>query len=326
MKSWVDDITAHVKYWSRLLKPLGRDWWPRYVYHFTDVQNAAGIIESGCIYSRVEVDRRKLMINDNASLAVIAQTDPVHKRFARMYFRPRTPTQYCNEGIRPVGKRYRPDPRHPPAHCPVPVFFCFDAIKVLCRDDTEFSDGNMGSSHARHAGTREWFKQIPFRFVFHYGSIQGNSDITFHQNAEVLVPTALQLEPDITMIVCRSVAERQMLLHLLPRNQQEKWDPMIRLGYDGLFERTWTFVESLTIIDDRVYFRFNPNTSPADTYRVRSEYYEQGELRDEREEMITDLSHTYSFRLPGATFGEVRLYIEGCIAFADDVSFVEIPF
>jgi hypothetical protein len=57
------------------------------------------------------------MIIDNASRNVMANTDPYVRDFVRLYFRPQTPTQYRNEGIRPKNMRELE------SHCPVPVFF-----------------------------------------------------------------------------------------------------------------------------------------------------------------------------------------------------------
>ena len=138
MKPWKADFGRHIERWSARLGNL--EWWPRYVYHFTDVHNAASIIQSGCLYSREEAVRRGLMRVDNASLEIIKQTRPEHLKYARLYFRPRTPTQYRNEGIRPISQRELG------AHCPIPIYFCFDALTVLAQNDTEFSDGNMASS------------------------------------------------------------------------------------------------------------------------------------------------------------------------------------
>jgi hypothetical protein len=151
LKPWKIEIENHIAKWSKQLS--GQEWWPRFVYHYTDVQNAVNILKTGMLYSRADAARLGLMISENASRSVIEQTRTAHLQFARFYFRPRTPTQFRNEGIRPPNRRWQPDSNHPPAHCPVPVFFCFDALSVLAQDDTEFSNGNMGSNAAMHSGS-----------------------------------------------------------------------------------------------------------------------------------------------------------------------------
>ena len=137
MKPWRSEIHQHIQLWESRLGNLG--WWPKYIYHFTDVQNAARILTDGVLYCRTEAGRRGLMVVDNASPEIIAQTKPEHTNFVRLYFRPKTPTQYRNEGIRPITTRELG------SHCPVPIYFCFDALELLAQDRVEFSNGNMAS-------------------------------------------------------------------------------------------------------------------------------------------------------------------------------------
>lgn len=150
MKDWSGDIEKHILLWSERLR--GLSWWPRYVYHFTDVNNAGHIIETGQLFSRTACERQGLMVVDNANIDIIQQTRPEHLDFVRLYFRPRTPTQYRNEGIRPLGQRDSGG-----AHCPIPIFFCFDALGVLSMDNTEFSNGNLASYDAVRGSSKEFF-------------------------------------------------------------------------------------------------------------------------------------------------------------------------
>lgn len=55
MKPWHEDIASHIAIWSQRLGNL--NWWPRFVYHFTDVRNAARILQEGNLYSRAEAIR-----------------------------------------------------------------------------------------------------------------------------------------------------------------------------------------------------------------------------------------------------------------------------
>ncbi len=272
MKPWADDIRQHIQIWSDRLGNLS--WWSRYVYHFTDVHNAVNIIQSGHLYSRNEAKNQGLMKVDNASPDVIRQTQLEHLDYARLYFRPRTPTQYNNEGIRPQNQRELGG-----AHCPIPIFFCFDALTVLTLDTTKFSNGNMGSPRAAHSSERNFFFNIPFDLVYHnrWFSPEERDEIIFRRNAEVLVPKRLSLEPALKFIACRSVAERQTLLNLLPIGLANRWAPRIRLGLFDLFERKWTYVEEVVTVDNLVTFRFNPNTRIPGPFKVKLIYQEEGE-------------------------------------------------
>jgi hypothetical protein len=326
VKPWADEIQHHIEAWAARLGSM--DWWPRHVYHFTDVHNAVSIIQSGCLYSRDEAVRRGLMKVDNASSKIIDQTRPEHLRYARLYFRPRTPTQYRNEGIRPTSQR-----KLGGAHCPIPVYFCFDAWTVLSRADTEFSNGNMGSSRAAHSGERDFFLSIPFHLVFHNRAIPHalslgeKRAVIFHRNAGVLVPNSLTLDPALRFIACRSVAERQTLLHLLPVNLRGKWAPRIRLGERGLFERKWTYVEEVVIVDDEVIFRFNPNTLTPGPFQVTFSYCEAGEDSERvwQGEQAA-LNNLLTGRISGAVEGAVTLHLDDALAFAGRLAFEEIPF
>lgn len=322
MKPWVDEIKFHIETWAARLRPL--DWWPRYVYHFTDVNNAASIIQSGCLYSRAEANQRGLMKVDNASSEIIQQTRAEHLNYVRLYFRPRTPTQYRNEGIRPVSRRELGG-----AHCPVPIYFCFDALTVLAQDDTEFSNGNMASVWASHSGERDFFLSIPFHLVFHNRSFTPDErdEIVFRRNAEVLVPGSLSLDGTLRFIACRSAAERQTLLHLLPPNLRRQWAPRIRLGEQGLFERRWTYVEEVIPVDGEVIFRFNPNTLTPGPFQVTFLYREagRGPERTWTGERAA-LNSLLRIQVPEAVWGTGNLYLDDALAFAGTLIFEELPF
>ena len=117
----------------------------------------------------------------------------------------------------------------------------------------------MSSRDALCSSERDFFSQIPFHYVFHDGAYPpSQAEIKFHRNAEVLVPNSLPLRPTLKFIACRSVAERQTLLHLLPAPTRKKWERLIRLGEQGLFQREWTFVERVVVVDEQVFFYFNP--------------------------------------------------------------------
>src|SRR5665213_3437916 len=77
--------------------PPTRNWWPTFLFHFTDIQNAVGILTDGKLLAR----SKGAITTDIASKQVIDHTDSEWKDYVRFYLRPRTPTQYKNEGFRP---------------------------------------------------------------------------------------------------------------------------------------------------------------------------------------------------------------------------------
>lgn len=49
----------------------GCRWWTKYLFHFTDIMNAVGIIKENMIYPRSYVTSKGLSKNDNANIQVI---------------------------------------------------------------------------------------------------------------------------------------------------------------------------------------------------------------------------------------------------------------
>ena len=233
-----------------------REWWPAYLFHCTDILNIVSILHQGEIVSRSRLTSVGQLPMDIASPAIIERTDRKWQDYVRLYFRPRTPTQHNNEGFRPVDQRERN------SHCPVPVYFIFDALAVLSRSDSCFSDGNLGADNARVNGDVSFLKQIPFDLVYHdtwFGPAE-RAQIVHHRNAEVLVPQRMGLE-NLRYIVCRSDAEYKTLLHLLSPETLSRW--LGKLGVMPnlqLFSRKWTFVEQVDMSTEKIVFRFNPDS------------------------------------------------------------------
>lgn len=143
------DAELIVQHLKELEKSLGksRSWWPRFLFHFTNIDNAVKILESGSLMCRSLLEKSGEMETDNASPEIIERTDDKWKEYVRLYFRPRTPTQFRNEGFRPEGQRTLN------AHCPVPVYFLFDARKMLARS-RRFSISREGWGDGFHPQDR----------------------------------------------------------------------------------------------------------------------------------------------------------------------------
>lgn len=247
------------------LKTGPRRWWPKFLFFFSDIRNIVNILESGKLLSRNEVARRKLPIVDCASREILGQTDPRLKDYVRLYFGPRTPTQYLNEGLRPVGERQLE------AHCPVPIFLLFDSKSILTRSDCEYSNGNIASSAALRGSDAQFLKSLPFEKIYHRGVYDKTAghDIIFHRHAEALIPDELDLKA-LRYILCRSPAEKETLVHLLPADVYQELAQIIFVeGKQNLFEKRWTFVERVELSPDRVVFHFSPDTRTPGPFEAR---------------------------------------------------------
>lgn len=319
MKAWAPRIQEHIDQWRERLGT--RWWWPRYLYHFTDITNAASILKAGYLYSRSFSEGQRLMHSDNANQEIIMRTG-VAKDCARLYFRPLTPTQYANEGIRPTADRGK-------AHCPVPVFFCFDAYQVLAADYSFFSDGNMASNRVRSGNDQEFFDSIPFNLVFHDGpmSPEKRDEVVFHRHAEVLVPGLLSLAQNLSLVVCRSAAERQTLLHLLPDAVRKQWTQRVRIAAGEMFNRKWTYVEDVVVSGDTITFRFNPSSRTPGPFSVKFTYRPSNQASQIGwAGVVNRLNDSWSLQYQGMWSGEAWLYLDNCLAFNDLVDSLEIPF
>jgi hypothetical protein len=242
---------------------LGKKWWPKYVYHFAELRNAVSILESGQLLCR----QRGAMRVDTASEQVLDATDEKWKGCARLYFRPRTPTQHQVEGFRPRGQYGSLG-----KHCAMPFVFMFDAEDVLTRESTKFSEGNLAAANVSVDVTADFFEQIPFEKVFHDGAMSATEKaaIKFHRCAEVLVPVCLELSA-LRYVWCRSPAEYQTLFNSLAAAKRRLYQKKFGVGAQAdVHFRFWTFLEDVNLEPSRIVFRFNPSTKTPGPFHARA--------------------------------------------------------
>lgn len=294
-----------------------RNWWPDYVYHYTDIQNAVSILKTGALFSRNVADSAGLMTTDNASQDIIDSTGEELKDYVRLYFRPRTPTQYNNEGFRPVGRRSLQ------SHCPVPIYFLFDSRAVLSRADTRFTYGNLKSARETFSSASD-FERIPFESVYHTGRFEPHQRdrLVFHRHAEVVIPTLLDLSA-LKYVVCRSQAEYETLLNLLPPAPHNRWRARIGI-FPGLnlFEKKWTFVDRVAKDSSAIVFYFNRDSQTPGPFRIQYEIIDAQTFRSLDSMDLPSFYTNQSLRLNLGAIGfpsdyYVRLWLDGHLAYAD---------
>jgi hypothetical protein len=130
-------ISAHIAEWEKRLSIPFQEYrakWPSRLFHHAALENAALILRSGRLLSRLDSEGVRAV--DIAPTGLIDHRTRAHQ-FARLYFRPRTPTQYHIEGIRKPSEYYQGK------HAPILAMFVFDASHVLALPGVRFSDGNM---------------------------------------------------------------------------------------------------------------------------------------------------------------------------------------
>jgi len=330
IKPDAQDIVEHIK---NLKKQTwlseSQKWWPDHLFHFTDIENAVKILTDGALYSRTELLITGRLSTDIASPNVIASTATQWKNYVRLYFRPRTPTQYCNEGFRPINQL-----KLGGAHCPVPIIFIFEAKQILIQKGTLFSDGNLAAG-ANVGGTAVFLSSIPFEKVYHdrYLTEADRANIKFHRHAEVIVPTSLNLS-SLKFILCRNQAEFETLLHLMPVTVFDKWQHKVSVDTKlKLFFSKWSFILKADISTSEISFTFNPFSLTPGPFKAKMEILEEATnivYSWEKKVFYTDAEAPLSFSLSKMTHSEqyeVSFWLDEKLAykniFMDDS---EIPF
>ena len=248
-------LDRHIAAWEARLQGGGfsyRDKWPSRLFHHAPVENAVEILRRGELLSRAQSAGVRLL--DIAGQDVINLRHDAHD-FSRLYFRPRTPTQFHIEGIRRPAEYYHGERA---AHAPVLIMLIFDAREVLLREGVCFSNGNMQSPWTEYGNTEEFFSAIEFAKVYHDSWHDGDRTITSARCAEVLAASPLPLQDTLQWVCCRSQAERQTLIHLLGDRAADYADKIIVSDDLRVFDKRFTYVEEVGIQSDGVTYRLSP--------------------------------------------------------------------
>lgn len=231
------------------MSPVRRRTWPRFAYHFTDITNAVEVLAAGKLISRQRAQKSGVMRSDNASNSVIEHTDTDVQKYVRLYFRPKTPTQYYNEGFK---TREQIENQRVPAYCPMPIFFLFDIEAVLALSGSGFSARSLAlSDHGPIMNTVDDFQKLPFDHIYNDSALYGISEqlkrcIIAERQAEIVVRDELPLSC-LEVILVRSTAERETLLTLLHDRDIDEWDDKILLGDEDTFNLERNHIQQVSL-------------------------------------------------------------------------------
>ena len=245
-----------------------RLWWPDFLFRFDNLVSAAKILNSGKLLARSKAIESGVMTSDSASPGVIGSTPDRWLGYARLYFRPRTPTQFRNEGFRPK------DSLSLGAHCPIPIVMLFKSLEILTRSDAIFSDGNLASSIVKTGNDIKFLKSIPFEDVYHDTACdeEEKRSIIFHRHAEVAIHNELDLS-SLSYIFCRTQAELETLLSHLDPSAKVKYASLLGAKANLHFRR-WSFIELAELSNKEVHFKFNPSSKTPGPFIARVEILE----------------------------------------------------
>ncbi len=307
-----------------------RRWWPRLLFHYTDINNAIRILQNGCLYSRGQLENAGGLAVSSGSSVVLAGTDTTIKDCVRLYFRPKTPTQFHAEGVR--SKTILAKSMFSDAHCPVPVFFLLDSASILTRNDSLFSDGSLASPKAQIFQTANELENLPWKKIYHnsWFDVEKDRDIVFRRGAEVIVPISLDLEA-LRYIYCRSEAERETLLFLLPYPLRKRYQrKIVSTTRSTLYFRQHTFLETVQLDSSAVSMNFSPETNSGGPFHLQIDL-----VFNEQQESFSisdfNLAKYHNWKIPLGEFipnYSIQIFLDGFLIYANSYVYqeFEIPF
>ena len=323
-------IDKHIKHWEQSLSNSRYPWtskWPSRIFRHDPIENIVQILESGSLLSRD--DSNEIRTRDIAARDVINSTDEPHQ-FVRLYFRPRTPTQYHVEGIRKTTECYQTD-----TSCLIGLMI-FQSRNLLSRSDVKFSDMNMQSSAVSVGFSEEFFNtNIDFSSVYHHGWQGSSESIRKARCAEVLLESPLSIHDCLQHIYCRTNAERDTLLHLLSRETSERWRDKILVSDDmKLFERKYCFVDDVYITRTGVIANLSPrddnNNISIDISILNIEtgqnVYSYRNVDFHPRPQSGKKGWIFKFDVTPNNHYHVCINMENCIAYDNILSFRDLPF
>jgi hypothetical protein len=200
---------------EKLLAGLERQYsyWKGYIYHFTHVENAVSILQSEQLQSRNRCNK----FVDAAGASLIHRTSNDVKNLARFYLRPKTPTQWHNEGLgKRNGQIY--------ALCPVPIFFRLNLKRVLDTHGSKcgVSSGNLAASGSHYGNSMKFLEHFDFDNV--YCTIQAGTETFLRASQQEFVVhdylDIAKLSLDDITIICRNEQDKKTLMCLIGPNSK----------------------------------------------------------------------------------------------------------
>jgi hypothetical protein len=157
--------------------------------------------------------------------------------------------------------------------------------------------------------------------IYHNTSLQHLNEgekrsVIFHRHAEVIIPDSLNLS-NLKFILCRSRAEFETLIQLLPIESRPTWKNKIRIA-PSLFFSKWVYIEKVFLSSSSIIFHFNPS---AESYPLHARM-EIEEIKSAQkylwEERRFRAEKTMVFNRPGQSPSEhykVSFYLDNQLAY-----------
>ncbi|WP_316795332.1 DarT ssDNA thymidine ADP-ribosyltransferase family protein [Pedobacter agri] len=191
------------------------------VYHFSHLENAISIIRQKTIKSRATA---KFL--DSAGEGIISQTESDRKKFARFYFRSRTPTQYYVENLG-RGQSSMANLKSDPL-CPIPVFFIIPLHQAIKQGTWMVSLGTLASDQVPYGNDIETLKKFDFNGVYKNIADLGAERYKIAAHQEFLVDGGLDLSNIEVVLAVQDTNAKDSLIAMLGAELKE-WQDKISI-------------------------------------------------------------------------------------------------
>lgn len=202
------------------------------LWHFTDFTNLESIFNAG------ELSSRKICLDNNVSFLDGANHDVINKatefvhNCTRFYYRPKTPTLYDNEGIKPI--EYSKE-----VHIPRPVYLLFSE-ELIYDKDTAFSNGNATNSPIHNSA--QFFESMDWNSIFHSSWFypEERDYIINRRHAELLSKKPISLTY-LSKIIFRSNADLQQAIRIWGEDNRYIMDESCFCDKSNLLITDWRY-------------------------------------------------------------------------------------
>ena len=205
----------------------------------------------------------------------------------------------------------------------MPIFLLFDFVKLLSREDSHFSSGNIAADGADIYTDITALNSLEFEHIYHRGYIQepfNTRHVVYCRHAEVLIPDELDIDDYLAYICVRSEAEKETLLHCLPLEINEKLKDKLLVRTNGLFEPRRLYIESVKFLGEYIVIIFSMTTADKYVMKATAINRDTGAIWEHDTGDISLESKQVSIRLEPQYIGlsiEFRLEIDGHLAYAN---------
>jgi hypothetical protein len=296
----------HVATWTRNFANYKAKW-PKHLFRHEPIETAISVLRADALLSRDAACALGPLANDIAPADIIQNREDAHA-YARLYFRPRTPTQYHIEGIR------KPADYYMGRHAGLLVMLVFDSEAVLTRESTLFSTGNMQSPYSQVLDGDAGFDSLDFSGIYH-DEAYPTDDEKRKRCAEVLAQSPLAISQTLSAIVARTDADVSTLKYLLGRESLGKFIPLVRKSEgQGVFFHNFTALQYVDTQPGRIRFQLCWTKGGADIWTEISAYDNTGVGWDLFTGPLKPLTPYYTeHTLPAGQY-RIVFKLEGCYA------------